>query len=188
MCLENMSTLSKDVCKHIMVKALGSSTDRAHLRAGDRVGLHSLQAKPQYNGKSGVLVAFNAESGRWEVDLDGGGSLDVKEANLNKADGALTGQSAASGSAEQRANQVLEDMRSKERDNAAKFVAMMEAHQAHMPKAGQDFECSWCRCLYASVRWCGRCKQVKYCGAQCQKQHWGKGHKAECAIWSASAN
>ena len=68
------------------------------LRAGDRVELHSLQAKPEYNGKCGTLVAFKAESGRWEVDLDGGGSLHVKEANLTKAVGAQ-GKKAADGDA-----------------------------------------------------------------------------------------
>ena len=45
------------------------------LHAGDRVELHSLQAKPEYNGKSGILLAFNVESGRWQINLDVGGSL-----------------------------------------------------------------------------------------------------------------
>ena len=58
--------------------------ERDGLRAGDRVELHSLQAKPRYNGKSGTLGAFNAESGRWEVTLDGGGGLQVKAVNLTK--------------------------------------------------------------------------------------------------------
>jgi len=60
------------------------ATALASLRAGDRVELHSLQAKPEYNGKCGTLVAFKAESGRWEVDFDGGGSLHVKATNLTK--------------------------------------------------------------------------------------------------------
>ena len=74
------------------------ATALATLRAGDRVELHSLQAKPEYNGKCGTLVAFKAESGRWEVDLDGGGILHVKEANLTKAVGAQ-GKKAADGDA-----------------------------------------------------------------------------------------
>ncbi|GLC39090.1 ubiquitin-specific protease [Pleodorina starrii] len=27
---------------------------------------------------------------------------------------------------------------------------------------------------------CGRCRAVRYCGAECQLAHWGNGHKAEC--------
>jgi len=60
------------------------STGRDALQDGDRVELHSLQAKPEYNGKTGTLVAFNAASERWQVDLAGGGSLNVKAANLTK--------------------------------------------------------------------------------------------------------
>ena len=56
------------------------------LRAGDCVELHSLQAKPHFNGKSGTLVAFKTESGRWQIDLDGGDSVHVKGANLTKID------------------------------------------------------------------------------------------------------
>ena len=59
--------------------------DPSGLHAGDRVELHSLQAKPEYNGNSGILVAFNVVSERWQIDLDVGGSLYVKAANLTKA-------------------------------------------------------------------------------------------------------
>ena len=54
------------------------------LHVGDSVELHSLQAKPEYNGKPGTLVAFIDESGRWQVDLASGGSITVKAANLTK--------------------------------------------------------------------------------------------------------
>ena len=40
-----------------------------------------LKAKPEYNGKSGTLVAFDASPG-WQVDLLAGGSLTVS--NLTK--------------------------------------------------------------------------------------------------------
>ena len=62
--------------------AAARSTERDVLHAGDRVELHSLQAKPEYNGRSGTLVAFDDGSGRWQVDLVGGGSLIVKASNL----------------------------------------------------------------------------------------------------------
>ena len=44
---------------------------------GDDVEVHSLQKRPEYNGKGGKLVAFDAQAGRWEVRLQGGSSLRV---------------------------------------------------------------------------------------------------------------
>jgi hypothetical protein len=32
----------------------------------------------------------------------------------------------------------------------------------------------------AVLRTCKGCKRVQYCGAACQKAHWGEGHKAAC--------
>ena len=40
------------------------------LRTGDCVEVHSLRAKPEHNGKTGRLVGFDPETGRWEVHLD----------------------------------------------------------------------------------------------------------------------
>ena len=44
---------------------------------GDDVEVHSLEKRPEYNGKGGKLVAFDAQAGRWEVRLEGGSSLRV---------------------------------------------------------------------------------------------------------------
>ena len=44
---------------------------------GDDVEVHSRQKRPEYNGKGGKLVAFDAQAGRWEVRLQGGSSLRV---------------------------------------------------------------------------------------------------------------
>ncbi|PRP84057.1 zinc finger MYND domain-containing protein 10-like isoform 2 [Planoprotostelium fungivorum] len=40
-------------------------------------------------------------------------------------------------------------------------------------------ECLLCGKVDPSVRYCSRCMNVSYCGAQCQKQHWPK-HKTDC--------
>ena len=68
-----------------LLRETNARKDPSGLHAGDRVELHSLQAKPEYNGNSGILVAFNVVSERWQIDLDVGGSLYVKAANLTKA-------------------------------------------------------------------------------------------------------
>ena len=34
--------------------------------------------------------------------------------------------------------------------------------------------------VIGSLRACGGCRSVLYCGVACQKQHWGGGHRAEC--------
>jgi hypothetical protein len=39
---------------------------------------------------------------------------------------------------------------------------------------------SGCTAVGAVLRTCKGCKRVQYCGAACQKAHWGEGHKAAC--------
>jgi hypothetical protein len=44
------------------------------LQQGSRVRIEGLQAKPQFNGRMGVVCAFNQETGRWTVDLGADGA------------------------------------------------------------------------------------------------------------------
>ncbi|KAG2494780.1 hypothetical protein HYH03_007023 [Edaphochlamys debaryana] len=37
-----------------------------------------------------------------------------------------------------------------------------------------------------SLRQCGGCRTVRYCGSECQKAHWRGGHKEECAAVAAA--
>ncbi len=37
------------------------------------------------------------------------------------------------------------------------------------------------------LKHCGRCRAVRYCGADCQRAHWREGHKAECKALAAGA-
>ena len=78
--------------------------------------VHSLKAKPEYNGKSGTLVAFDTKSERWLVDLASGGSLifdgksgrwqmylpslKVKAGNLTKLESRVSPPRASGGGAE----------------------------------------------------------------------------------------
>jgi hypothetical protein len=39
------------------------------LQQGSRVRIEGLQAKPQLHGRTGVVCAFDQETGRWTVDL-----------------------------------------------------------------------------------------------------------------------
>jgi len=58
---------------------------RPTARPGLRVVLHSLQAKPELNGKFARLKSFLEESGRWELTLEAGASCEranVKPANF----------------------------------------------------------------------------------------------------------
>ena len=43
--------------------------------------------------------------------------------------------------------------------------------------------CAWCNKGGGklSLSRCGGCKSVSYCSAECQRTHWKKGHKQECA-------
>ena len=52
---------------------------------GAHVELHGLKAAADMNGKRGVLLGFNAETGRWSVKVDGTGPkerMTVKPANI----------------------------------------------------------------------------------------------------------
>ena len=55
------------------------------LPAGTHVELHGLQAKPELNGRRGVITKFVASSGRYSVQLDDDGSkIKVKPENLQQ--------------------------------------------------------------------------------------------------------
>ena len=57
----------------------------AVLHNGARVEIYGLQAKPELNGRSGTATAWNADKGRWAVELEpagGGKPVLVKPANL----------------------------------------------------------------------------------------------------------
>ena len=59
-----------------------SMTEDAHMQADDYIRLHSLHSAKEHNGKTGRLVAFDPDAGRWQVALADGGRLNVKPANL----------------------------------------------------------------------------------------------------------
>jgi hypothetical protein len=52
---------------------------------------------------------------------------------------------------------------------------------------GKDELCANCHVLESkmgegeTLSKCGWCRQVTYCSRECQKQHWNKAHKKECA-------
>ena len=54
------------------------------LHEGARLKLHSLPAELEYNGKSGTLIAFDAELKLWQVDLESGGSLNASPSKMTK--------------------------------------------------------------------------------------------------------
>ena len=62
-------------------------TAQAELAVGAAVKLHSLQAKPELNGRSGLIVtALDTETGRFGVRVDGiDKPLALKAANLTAA-------------------------------------------------------------------------------------------------------
>jgi hypothetical protein len=68
------------------------------------------------------------------------------------------------------------------RQGATKFVK--EKAEQHF---GKDEMCANCHMLESKMQQgetlskCGWCKQVTYCSRECQKQHWNKAHKKECA-------
>ena len=68
-----------------------------------------------------------------------------------------------------------------EKDEAACANGEMDSN-THMKRFGKRWRkfgpCAMCDKL-GTMR-CGKCKQVHYCGRECQRQHWAA-HKQECA-------
>jgi hypothetical protein len=66
-------------------------------------------------------------------------------------------------------------------------VAKKSLKNAAEQNFGEDEMCATCYVLESGMQEgetlskCGWCKQVTYCSRECQKQHWNKAHKKECA-------
>ena len=51
-------------------------------------------------------------------------------------------------------------------------------------------QCGWCGALSPDphgLKHCGGCMTVLYCGTDCAKAHWRRGHRAECHAKTAAA-
>ena len=124
-------------------------TAQAELSVGAAVKLHSLQAKPELNGRSGLIVtALDTETGRLGVRVDGiDKPLALKAANLTA--GAAAGASASSGTVDSKALArfvTAHSIRSSEKVKRL-FAAEM--------RAGVALGGSWC--CSSSTLWCATC-------------------------------
>ena len=124
-------------------------TAQAELAVGAAVKLHSLQAKPELNGRSGLIVtALDTETGRLGVRVDGiDKPLALKAANLTA--GAAAGASASSGSVDSKALArfvTAHSIRSSEKVKRL-FAAEM--------RTGVALGGSWC--CSSSALWCATC-------------------------------
>jgi len=79
---------------------VGSSSGATppNIAPGARVTLHGLRAIPELNGRAGRVARFDAASGRFIVELDGGGEKSIRADNLMLCSSAGSGASAPSSS------------------------------------------------------------------------------------------
>ena len=75
--------LRQEQQEHAAAASAGSPPPSA-IPIGARVELRGLQAKPELNGRRGVVVKFVSSSGRYRVQLDGEGgeAFSLKAENL----------------------------------------------------------------------------------------------------------
>ncbi|GLI67465.1 hypothetical protein VaNZ11_011653 [Volvox africanus] len=59
--------------------------------------------------------------------------------------------------------------------------------KALAPGAVSLRECASCKKLFQKAMTCGKCKQVWYCGRDCQMAHWRAGHREECVLLAKAA-
>lgn len=63
-------------------------------------------------------------------------------------------------------------------------AALSPLYAVAVPQASVDVGCAKCGKGGSSMR-CSRCRKVRYCSKQCQRQDWGK-HKSTCAALSGA--
>lgn len=56
------------------------------------------------------------------------------------------------------------------------FMTLVTGH----PDQLNLYRCETCRAHSASLRRCSSCRNVRYCGRDCQRTHWRSGHREEC--------
>ena len=59
------------------------------LQPDDAVQIHSINTKPELNGKIARVISFQPDSGRWEIQLADEMRLRVKASNLSKISGEI---------------------------------------------------------------------------------------------------
>ena len=66
------------------------------------------------------------------------------------------------------------------------FVAHRNTQSQRLPRLPPSV-CAQCGATVPNMKLCGICKQIAYCGADCQMAHWRAGHKRACRAMAAEA-
>lgn len=104
--------LLEDTRLHSRARARAAVGKVSGFAPGAGVRLRDLSARPELNGQEGILVAFNEDKGRWQVQLkDGFGNKLFKEQNLEPLAVALGAELAllSSGSSASAVRRLLEN-------------------------------------------------------------------------------
>ena len=69
----------------------------------------------------------------------------------------------------------------------AAYVARSRTRSARLPRLPPK-SCAQCGAVAPTMKLCGGCQQVAFCGLKCLRAYWHAGHKRECANMAAEAN
>ncbi|GLC53236.1 hypothetical protein PLESTB_000722900 [Pleodorina starrii] len=105
-------------------------------------------------------------------------SREQKQKQLAEAAAAAAAAASSSSSA---AAAVVDDGR------LPTFILRQDQWAVLTPVPVPHRQCAGCKKLFHKAMACGKCKQVWYCGRDCQLAHWKAGHKKECAELAARA-
>jgi hypothetical protein len=126
------------------------------LCVGVKVELHSLTMESM-NGRLGTILNESSEAGRWVVKLASGERVKIKATNLVRV------------SDDDGDNDDDDDGVDDEAVDAVISAALEEGNR----------NCAYCFEIPAVLLKCGRCKEIGYCGRDCQVSDW-KNHKPNC--------
>ena len=125
------------------------------MEIGQTVGLHSLQAKPEMNGRQGTVVSFESTTGRVGVKLEDGKTVSLKQSNL-----LVTSTTKRADVPDAKALARFVTTHSIRANDATKRL-----FAAEMRRGGAALGGSWC-CLTSSL-WCPTCAaNLAYSGVE----------------------
>ncbi|CAE8714054.1 unnamed protein product [Polarella glacialis] len=142
--------------------------------------------------KVAMPESFQKTKDKWEQTLRA--YISVLEGSLEHADriGLTESRQSQIASGTSRPAAVLELVGGLRSAHSMRALAMSGSDSHYLTRCHQFQQAICGRCgasepVPGSFQKCGACKTVRYCGTDCQRQHWGAGHRDECKARSQRA-
>ncbi|CAE8638732.1 unnamed protein product [Polarella glacialis] len=142
--------------------------------------------------KVAMPESFQKTKDKWEQTLRA--YISVLEGSLEHADriGLTESRQSKIASKTSRPAALLEFLGGLHSAPSMRAFAMTGSDSHYLTRCHQFQQAICGRCCASepvpgSFQKCGACKTVRYCGTDCQRKHWGAGHRDECKARSQRA-